>query len=614
MKNILLTAPANSKHLLLGNEAIVRGALEAGVHVITCYPGTPSSEVPDTFYKLSPFADYYFEYSANEKVALEVAAGASFAGALSFCTMKHVGVNVAADPLLTLAYTGAPGGFLLLSADDPACHSSQNEQDNRYFARLASLACFEPSSAQEAKDMTKDALLQSKKLQTPMLLRTTTRVNHLRGSVTFGEIAEKKPVDGFVRNMQKLVPIPAFARTMHLDLLKRMELAEELAETTPWNSYSEKGTLGVIASGISRAYLIDALAELKLAETVSVFHLGMSYPLANKKLTAFLKTCSRVLVLEELEPLLEDALRVLIQKEKINCEILGKKEAQLDVFGEYDLQKVMQAVQILTNCELKEFSPCTAYPQNLPPRPPNLCAGCPHRATYYAARKIFGDDALYSGDIGCYTLGLLPPLNAVDFLLCMGSSISAGCGAAKVSNKPVLAFIGDSTFFHSGLTGLANAVYNQHNILFVIMDNLTTAMTGHQPNPSVPDTVLGESPVHLDIEKIVQGFGVKEVRKVNPLNLKKTMETFAELKALTGVRVLIAEEICPLHARRIKKNNKTQRAYVAETWTKNDTVLEDIACPAFYSENGIMKINPILCAGCMLCLQVSPNIKAKKKD
>jgi len=623
MASPLLSGTPGETHLLLGNEAIVRGAVEAGIQFVSCYPGTPSSEVPDTFFRLSPEGAYTFEYSVNEKVALEVAAGASLAGALSLVTMKHVGVNVAADPLLTLTYIGAPGGFVLLSADDPGCHSSQNEQDNRIYARLAGLPVFEPSTAQECKDMTRAGLTLSRELGAPVLLRTTTRVNHLRGPVALAEPTRLPAPAGFQKNPARFVPIPAFARPMHLRLLETLDKLRGLAEVSPFNTVSGTGTVGVVASGISRAYLSDALAETGLEGAVKVLELGFSYPLPENLLASFMEGLTTLLVLEELEPVLETEIRALAQKRGLMLTILGKTPGPLPRFGEYSVALVADALRELAGvATAKADCACQApQPAPLPNRPPNLCAGCPHRATYVAVRKSFGDTAVYSSDIGCYTLGILPPLKAADFLVCMGSSISAGCGAAKGAGQTVVGFIGDSTFFHSGITGLVNAMFNRHDILVVILDNRTTAMTGHQPNPGVDKTTLGDNPVSIDIQKLVRGIGIEQSRKVNPLNLKATLKAIGELKDMSGVRVLIAEAPCPLFARRAYGQKRTQVAYVAADCAdaaKDGTCgdcLNTLACPAFYLDAaGKMAIDPLLCSGCMLCLQLCSNIKARKGD
>ena len=611
MPHPLLTRDAGARHLLLGNEAIVRGALEAGVDVITCYPGTPSSEVPDTFFRLSPEGDFYFEYSVNEKVALEVAGGATLAGALSLCTMKHVGVNVAADPLMTLTYVGAPGGLVLLSADDPGCHSSQNEQDNRIYARLGGLPCLEPSTAQEAKDMARDALLLSREMGAPALLRTTTRVNHLRGPVTFGARPEKKKPAGFQKNPARFVPVPAFSRPMHVRLLETIEKLRAEAEKSPYNRISGKGEIGVAASGIGRAYLADALAELGLAGKIKLLELGFTHPLPEKLCLKFLKGLSTVLVVEELEPVLENDLRVLAQKRGLNVAIRGKDVLPRN--GEFSVGLVADALRTVLKLRKPQRKVC-AGTADLPQRAPNLCASCPHRATYFAVKKVFGNDAVYSSDIGCYTLGILPPLAAADFLLCMGSSISAGSGAARAAGQTVVGFIGDSTFFHSGITGLVNAVFNRHDILLVIMDNHTTAMTGHQPNPGVDKTILGDNEAKVDIEAVCRGLGVTRIETVNPLHHKKMTAILEKMKAERGVRVIIAREPCPLHARRVYGAKVTRVAVVSDSCDQCGRCLDELACPAFHKTSGKVEINPLLCGGCMLCLQVCTHIKARKLE
>ena len=607
-----LLSPAGGKHLLLGNEAIVRGALEAGVAMISCYPGTPSSEVPDTFYRLLPSGRFDFEYSVNEKVALEVGAGAAIGGALTLVTMKHVGVNVAADTLMTLTYTGAPGGLVLLSADDPGAHSSQNEQDNRTYARFANMPCFEPSTAQEIKDMTKAALLFARQTGQPVMLRTTTRVNHLRGVVTFGELPENKaPLVKFKRDWKRFVPVPMVARLRHKALVENIKNLLPMIETCPFIKESGKGNIGVIASGISRAYLHDVLLEKKWQDKVKVLDLGTTWPLPKERLKNFMQSVKTLLVLEEGEPLLEKDLKALAHEEKMNIEIHGKSE-YLSVQGEYSTLAIFETLAPLLG--ENGGTTCGASCFELPQRPPSLCAGCAHRSVFYAVRQIFGDKAFYSTDIGCYTLGLMPPLSCADFLLCMGSSISAGSGFAKATGEQVVAFIGDSTFFHSGMTGLVNAVFNKHNILLVILDNGTTAMTGHQPNPGMDEAVLGSNNVHLDIESIVKGCGVSQVAKVRGYNQKNLQRTIEEMKEQQGVRVLIVEEACVLFARRVLKKARTQVAYVDKQDQSAQHCLEHFACQAFRKDGETISVDPELCAGCMVCMQVSPSFKAKKRD
>ena len=610
--NHYLLSKAGEQHLLLGNEAIVRGALEAGVNMVSCYPGTPSSEVPDTFYKLLPSKRFHFEYSVNEKVALEVGAGAAIGGALTLVTMKHVGVNVAADTLMTLTYTGAPGGLVLLSADDPGAHSSQNEQDNRTYARFANMPCFEPSTAQELKDMTKAALLFARQTGQPVMLRTTTRVNHLRGVVTFGELPDKQAaLVEFKRDWKHFVPIPLVARLRHKALVENIKALTPMIETCPFITESGSGNIGVIASGISRAYLHDVLLENNWQENVRVLNLGTTWPLPVEKLKKFMLSVEKLLVLEEGEPLLEKDLKALAYENKMSLDIYGKG-AFLSEQGEYSTLAIFEALAPLLG--KKGGTTCGASCFELPQRPPNLCAGCAHRSVFYAIRKIFGDNAYYSTDIGCYTLGLVPPLSCADFLLCMGSSVSAGSGFSKVTGKQVVAFIGDSTFFHSGMTGLVNAVFNKHDILLVILDNGTTAMTGHQPNPGMDETLLGGNTVHIDIESVVKGCGVKQVSKLKGYSQKNLQQTIAEMQTMQGVRVLIVEEPCVLFARRVLKKSRTQVAYVDKQDESTQLCLATLACQAFRKDEQGISVDPDLCAGCMVCMQISPSFKARKRD
>jgi indolepyruvate ferredoxin oxidoreductase alpha subunit len=609
-----LLAAEGEFQLLLGNEAIVRGALEAGVQVVACYPGTPSSEVPDAFRQLYKQAGVYLEYSVNEKVALEVGGGAALAGAMTLVTMKHVGVNVAADPLLTMAYTGLPGGLLLLSADDPGCHSSQNEQDNRYYARFAGLPCIEPATAQEAKDMTRDALLLARRLEQPVMLRTTTRINHVRGPVRFGALAARVSAE-YVKTPQRFVPVPAVARARHSVLLEKMAAAGKEADSGSWNRISgnESSRLGIIASGVARNYLADALVLSGWQDKVKILELGMSWPLPEKLLGDFLGACDKVLVLEELEALLENDVRAFAHERGLGVSVSGKA-GPLTRLGEYSTSLVLEALAAYLGERHVPVRHAALQP-GLPQRPPLLCAGCAHRAVFAAVRDVFGDDASYSSDIGCYTLGMAPPLRMADFLFCMGSSVSAGSGFARASGKPVVAFIGDSTFFHSGITGLVNAVFNRHNLLLVILDNGTTAMTGHQPNPGVDAEALGADHVHLDIEAVVQGCGVQQCVTVKSYNRKKLLQALEDMKPLDGVRVIVAREPCVLYAQRALKQHAPQTAHVPEQGPEVLAVLERLACPAMRrSEGGHVAVHESQCAGCMLCLQLSPAFKSRKRS
>jgi indolepyruvate ferredoxin oxidoreductase alpha subunit len=614
MSHPLLAAADGGARLLSGNEAVVRGALEAGIQVVCCYPGTPSSEVPDTFRRLYKEAGLYLEYSVNEKVALEVGGGAALAGAMTLVTMKHVGVNVAADPLFTMAYVGLPGGLVLLSADDPGCHSSQNEQDNRQYARFAGLPCFEPATAQEAKDMTRDALLLARRLQQPVLLRTTTRISHLRGPVRFGSLASPSTVP-YAKEPQRFVPVPAVARVRHVALAAALRIAAAEADASPWNRVSGmegRNGPGVIASGAARNYLADALRLSARESRVRCLELGQSWPLPRGLLLEFCSVCDRILVLEELEPLLEREVRALVQEEGLAVGVEGKGEI-LTRFGEYSVSLVLEALAAFLG---EQPAPLRRAPErsDLPRRPPLLCAGCAHRAVFVAARQVFGDEAAYSSDIGCYTLGVSPPLRTADFLFCMGSSVSAGSGFARASGTPTVGFIGDSTFFHSGITGLINAVFNRHDILLVILDNGTTAMTGHQPNPGMDAELLGEDHAHLDIESVVRGCGVTRCVTVKSYNFGKLVRAFEEMQKESGVRVVIAREPCVLHARRALNRRSPRIAHAAAQAPEAAACLERLACPAMFRGKTGIEVDNSQCAGCMLCLRLSPAFTSRKRS
>jgi indolepyruvate ferredoxin oxidoreductase, alpha subunit len=604
----LLKGKPGDKLLLLGNEAITRGAIEAGLAFATAYPGTPSSEVALNFYQIKQETDLYFEYSTNEKVALEVAAGAAVCGLRTMVTMKHVGLNVAADPLMTLAYTGVNGGMVVLTADDPSLFSSQNEQDNRYYARLSGLPMFEPTTPQEAKDMTMAAFDLSEKLQLPVLLRTTTRINHSRGIVTLGEIRPRQTQGSFTKDPLRYVTVPAVSRNLHIKLLKKFDEALEIANASPFNQIIGNGKLGIITQGVSFCYVQDALDDLKAHESISVLKIGFSYPFPTEVVKKFLKQVDKVLIVEELEPIMEEAVLALAQTMGLNISIQGKGVGQLDRLFENEPARVRTAIAQyfgLTSQERPKVDLSNVPP--LPGRPPNLCPGCPHRSTFYAVKKVAGPEAIYPSDIGCYTLGMLPPLSMADFLICMGSSVSSAAGFARATGKHIIAFIGDSTFFHSGMTGLANAVHNNHKFTLVILDNETTAMTGHQPHPGVDMALLGQPNTRISIEEVVRGLGVKQLSIVAPRKVKETMEAVKKSLDFNGVSVIISKEICPLYAKKVAPPAKSRTYTVSESRCKNHRDCVNLfACPAFFVEENRVKINENLCIGCAVCTQVCP--------
>jgi indolepyruvate ferredoxin oxidoreductase alpha subunit len=555
MHKLLVDNPGQ-KMLMLGNEAIARGAIEAGLAFGATYPGTPSSELSLNLFQISRESDLYFEYSTNEKVALEVAAGSANAGLRTMCMMKHVGLNVAADPLMTLAYVGVKGGLVILTADDPAMFSSQNEQDNRYYARLAGLPMLEPSTVEEAKAMTAYAFDLSEQLQTPVILRTTTRINHSNAFVELGSIMPPRTKGKFEKDPFRCVTVPAISRQLHKKLLETIDKATGIAETSRFNRISGSGSWGVVCSGVSDNYVQDAVRELKIQDKVRVLRIGFSHPMPGSTIKSYLEGCEKVLVVEEGEPVMEEAIKAFAQEAGLTLRIRGKGEALFSRLYEFDPAMVRQVIATFfgvdytppTQLELSEVP-------ELPARPPNLCAGCSHRATYYAVKKASeGIDTVHPTDIGCYTLGFLPPLAMGDFLICMGSSVSSSCGFAKATDQKVISFIGDSTFFHSGMTGLANAVYNNHNFTLVILDNGTTAMTGHQPNPGVDMADLGmEGFTPISIEAVVKAMGVRHVTVIKPFKVKKSIAAIREALAFEGVSVVISQEICTLYAKSLKK-------------------------------------------------------------
>jgi len=618
----LLTGQAGEQRLFLGNEAIVRGALEAGVALVSTYPGTPASEIGDRCYEISRQTDLYFEYSVNEKVALEVAAGAAASGWRSLCSMKHVGLNVAADTLMTLAYVGVKAGMVIVSADDPSLFSSQNEQDNRYYAKMAGLPMLEPASPQEAKEMTRAAFALSEELKLPVLLRTTTRVNHTRGPVTLGKLAPGAAPGFFVKEPFSKVMVPMVARKAHARLLEAEAQAAALAEASPFNSIRGKGVWGVVTSGVSSNYVEDALAELGLQDRVQVLKLGFTQPLPVNLILKFLGPLERVLVVEELEPFLEEALRAIAQSQGLTLPIQGKGLALFSRLYEYHPALVRQVTARYFGLPVKVTEP--ADPQQvlgepLPDRPPNLCPGCPHRAMYYAVKmalKDLGVEGVFPTDIGCYTLGLLPPLSMADFLICMGSSINTAAGISRATEQKVVAFIGDSTFFHSGLPGLVNAVHQGHNFLLVILDNGTTAMTGHQPHPGVSLTPPGYPCEHVSLKRVVQALGVEKLWVVNPFKYQETLAATKEAVKATGVRVLIAEAPCHLHVHRLKGRKSQARFRVTDKCQDCRHCLDYFGCPAMQlsgkPEGGRMLIDTDVCSGCAFCVQWCEAIRPVK--
>ncbi len=604
----LLTDHPGKKMLLLGNEAIARGAIEAGVAFTSTYPGTPSSEISLNFFQMAQESDLYFQYSTNEKVALEVSAAAANSGLRSMCVMKHVGVNVAADVLMTLAYIGITGALVILTADDPFMFSSQNEQDNRFYGKLSGLPVLEPSSVEEAKELVGYAFELSEKLKEPVLLRTTTRINHSNGIVTLGPLKERITRGDFTKDPFNLVPIPAVSRKLHAKLLDNMEKAKTLAEDSTYNFVTGNGSLGIICNGVSYGYVEDAVTDLAINDQVRVLRIGFSHPMPEKTIKAFLNECEKVLVVEEGEPIMEEAVKAFAQEERLTIPIAGKDKDLFSRLYEFDPGMVRKNIAAYFNFDYSLPSiPNLSDMPEVPQRPPNLCAGCSHRATYYAVKKAAeGMETIYPTDIGCYTLGISPPLSMADFLLCMGSSVGTACGFSQATDKKIIAFIGDSTFFHSGIPGLINAIFNNHNFTLVILDNGTTAMTGHQPNPGVD---MAQFNLHgygrLSIENVVKGLGAPHITKIKPFKIKKSIQAIKEALEFKGVSVIIAEEICVLYANSLKMKQGKPFQITSKCKDHRDC-MNQIACPAFFIWDDRVQIDPDLCTGCAVCAQICP--------
>ena len=581
--------------LLLGNEAVVRGALESGVNVATTYPGTPASEIGDTFSKIAKKAGIYFEYSVNEKVAVETAFGASISGLRSIASMKHVGLNVSSDAFVTMAYSGVKCGMVIVTADDPSCYSSQNEQDSRYYAMLANLPMLEPSTPQEAKEMTKKAFEISESLELPVFLRMTTRVSHVRENVRLGKIVKNNREGFFEKDPVRFVNVPAGARIGHPRLLKQMERAEELSEKSGLNriiKVGKKPKIGIITSGVSYNYTIDAVK--KLGVDASILKLGIVHPLPKKMCEKFISSFKKIVIVEELEPYLETLIKALGGKN-----IYGKITNDFPRVFEYTPDIVFNSIAKILGRKTQKKNEKIVVPS----RPPVLCPGCPHRATFYAAKIASKDKAVYATDIGCYALGVQPPLSTADVLVCMGGGAGVAGGLSKSTDQKIISFIGDSTFFHAGIPALVNAVYNNHRFVYTILDNRTTAMTGHQPHPGVGITGMGNNAPNIKIEDIVRGAGVKFIEIVDPYNVKKTVSAFRKALDYDGVSVLIARHPCTLLELRKGKRKAYQ---INQSKCKECRICIDrFGCPAFYVDKDI-HINPLLCVGCGVCAQICP--------
>ncbi len=578
------------KSLYSGNEAIARAAWEAGVRVASAYPGTPSTEIIQS---LSRYKDVYTEWAPNEKVALEVALGASFAGARALAAMKHVGLNVAADPLFTAAYTGVKGGLVIVTADDPEMHSSQNEQDNRNYAFAAKVPMLEPADSAEAREFTLAAFAVSEEFDTPVLLRTTTRVSHGEGVIALAGRSATPPLVKVEKTPEKFVMLPVNARRRRVEVAKRMDRLSAFAERFPGNriEWGDKRR-GFITAGVSYLYVKEAFPE------ASILKLGMVYPFPEAMIKSFAKEIEELFIVEELDPFIELHVKAM----GIPCR--GKDV--VPAIGELDTHRVKTAINGKEERPLFEAA-------SIPLRPPNLCPGCPHRGIFHALSKF---DVFVAGDIGCYTLAAQKPLLALDTCVCMGAGVSGALGMEKAigDNAPgkVVAVIGDSTFLHSGITGLIDIVYNRGTTTVIILDNRTTAMTGHQPTPATGMTIRGEASPALDVEALCRAVGVKQVHRVNPHDIKETGRILKREINRPEVSVIIADAPCVLLPGAVPKD-RTVYQVLAESCTGCGACLT-IGCPAMEwipgtgektasgkKRRGLARISAAICAGCGQC-------------
>lgn len=595
------------KRLLSGNEAVAQGAWEASVKVASAYPGTPSTEILET---LAPYPNVYAEWAPNEKVALDSAIGAAYAGRRALCTMKHVGVNVAADSLFYVAMTGSEAGLVIVSADDPSMHSSQNEQDNRQFARFTRIPCLEPADSQEAKDMTIAAFELSEQFDTPVLLRLTTRVCHTSAPVeVFPDQKTHPPIpDKYPRNPNKYVMIPANARIHHPIIEKRIRKLADYAESSPLNIAEIRSLeLGIVTSGIAYQYAREVFPD------ASVLKLGMVYPLPEKLIQDFASEVKNLIVLEELDPFIEEQLRLMgiklyVPKDAEKAYRPGSKSI-FPLCGELNPVVVRTSAEAAGLLPPALTTPSAPSQLKIPNRPPVLCPGCPHRATFYNLRKMKWPVA---GDIGCYTLGVVPPLSSIHTCGCMGAGIGVAHGAAVAGDtEQHVAVIGDSTFFHTGIPALMNVAYNQSNVITIIMDNRITGMTGHQQNPGTGKTLQQKDTFEVDIEAMVHSMGIQEVKTVNAFSVKEVSDTLKSWKNLDKPAVLITKGECALLPN-ARKGWMPLR--IDSTKCIGCDICIRTGCPALrksdliHEKNGrrLTEIDPQQCTGCEVCAQVCP--------
>lgn len=612
------------KIVMLGNEAIARGILEAGVVIGAGYPGTPSSEILPTLAEMQKYFPHLkLEWSINEKVGFEVAYGGSMSNVRSVAVMKHVGLNVASDAFMTACYAGARGGMVVISADDPNCYSSQNEQDNRYFGLHALVPVFEPATPQEAKDMIKYAFDFSEEYHSLVLFRTTTRLNHGRGDVILGEVKEINREYGFDWDRSRWVCLPSHSRVLRVRLLERLDDISDFADEFPFNSLklSKEKINGVrygfVAAGIPYSQLLDALNFFGITNKVSILKLGLVYPPPKKLIKKLFDSTDEIVVVEELEPFIENILKQLAFEGSISNELKIHGKDLFPQNGEFSAEIYLENIASLVGLPYEKVP----VPENMiiiPPRLPILCPGCGHRATFYAIKQVekkMKTKFVNSSDIGCYTLAVYKPLEGIDTQVCMGASIGLANGIAKIQpeKNPVLAILGDSTFFHSGIPALINAVYNKNNMLVVILDNRATSMTGFQDNPGTGILITKEQGIRVIIEDLVKGCGVSpdKIWVEDSYDLNKTIEKLEIAVKAEGVRVFISRHLCSL-----VEANQHRARNITPSIVKVDQekcvgcliCVNKFGCPALNFDDSEKKviIDQATCRGCKVCIDVCP--------
>ena len=589
---------------LMGNAAIAMGAIAAGLNVVSGYPGTPSTEVLETTAKHND-GSIYVEWSTNEKAAMELAAGAAYCGARTMVTMKQVGLNVASDPLMSLAYIGVKGGMVILVADDPGPISSQTEQDTRRFAAFSKLPCFDPSGVQEAYDMIQEAFAYSERYHTPVLFRPTTRVCHGYASITVKDAAEYQvnSPEGFVKDSSKWVIFPKLSYQNHIRMEKRnTELQSVFSDYSRNRIYPETDTAcqkGIATHGISFSYTMEALHGKAAPRLLKV---ATPFPFPEQLAVEFLQGLDEVLCLEELDPVIEQELVYLCGKYHLPTRIRGKLTEDVALAGENSCDSVAADLAAFLGWQPPEQN-AADQPPELPVRPPVLCAGCPHRASFFAVKEAMkGKKSVFCGDIGCYTLGNAMPLDMVDTCLCMGAGVNMTQGIGKIEpDTTCFAFVGDSTFFASAITGMVNAVYNQANMTLVVLDNSTTAMTGHQPHPGTGKTMMGQVVDKVSIEDTLHGIGVKIVETVNPLHLQEAIDCVKRVAVQDGVKAIIFKSPCAV----LIKSGKPAQIEESKC-IQCKKCIRTLGCPAIMLQDGKVQIEQALCTGCGLCAQVCP--------